>query len=109
MIKLDIIYSPAVNFAMQQNHVPVIRKILLVNDEEEIIEDVKIKVAISPEISDEFERYLDQIPPKSTIEIKDFNLDISPNYLSELTEKISGEIIISLYNGEILILTKNIL
>lgn len=106
MIKLDIIYSPAVNFAMQQNHVPVIRKILLVNDEEEIIEDVKIKVAISPEISDEFERYLDQIPPKSTIEIKDFNLDISPNYLSELTEKISGEIIISLYNGEILILTK---
>ena len=106
MINLDVIYSPAVNFAMQQNHVPVIRKILLVNDEDEIIEDIKIKVSISPEISDEFEKYLDLIPPKSTIEIKDFNLDISPNFLSELTEKICGDIQISIYNGEILILTQ---
>lgn len=106
MINLDVIYSPAVNFAMQQNHVPVIRKILLVNDEEEIIEDIKIKVAISPEISEEFEKNLDQIPPKSTIEIKDFNLDISPIFLSELTEKICGVIHISVYNGEILILTQ---
>ena len=86
MIKLNLIYSPAVNFAMQQNHVPIIRKVVLVNDEDEIIEDVRIRISITPEISDEFEKFIDQIPPKSTIEVKDLKLEISPKYLSELTE-----------------------
>lgn len=106
MIKLNLNYSPAVNFAMQQNHVPIIRKIVLINDEEEIIEDVKINVSITPEISDELEKHLDQIPPKSTVEVKDLNLVISTKYLSELTEKISGEISISVFNGEVLLLSE---
>jgi len=106
MIQLSLIYSPAVNFAMQQNHVPIIRKVVLVNDEDEIIEDVRIRISITPEISDEFEKILDQIPPKSTIEVKDLKLEISPKYLSELTEKISGELLISVYTGEILMLTE---
>ena len=86
MIQLSLVYSPAVNFAMQQNHVPIIRKVVLVNDEDEIIEDVRIRISITPEISDEFEKFIDQIPPKSTIEVKDLKLEISPKYLSELTE-----------------------
>lgn len=105
MLKLTLSYSTAVNFAMQQNHVPIIRKLTLINDDEISIENVKIRVSFTPEISDEQERIIDIIPQTATIDIKDFHLNISTDFLSKLTEKISGEIIISvLHEGQTILL-----
>jgi len=107
MLKLTLTYSTAVNFAMQQNHVPIIRKLALINDDESPIENVKIKVSISPEISDEQERIIDIIPQKATVDIKDLHLNISTDFLSKLTEKISGDIIISVLHEEQTLLLAN--
>ena len=37
-LQIDGVFSPVVNFAMQQNYVPVIRKLTLKNKSEEALE-----------------------------------------------------------------------
>lgn len=106
MIKIDFIYCSAVNFAMQQNHVPVIRKILLKNETEQTIDDVKIAVSLSPDLTITVERVIDSVPAGTMIEVKDLQINISAKYLSELTEKVCGEIIIAVSKGDERIITE---
>lgn len=106
MIKIDFIYCSAVNFAMQQNHVPVIRKILLKNETEQTIDDVKIAVSLSPDLTITVDRVIDSVPAGTMIEVKDLQINISAKYLSELTEKVCGEIIIAVSKGDERIITE---
>lgn len=108
MLDIDLTYCPVVNFAMQQNHVPVIRKLLIINENTEEINNIRIVVMFSPLLTDTTERVIDRIPNESSIEIKDLQPIISVKYLSELTEKVSGEVIISISrNGEDIISKKH--
>lgn len=100
MLQLDLTYSPAVNFAMQQNHVPIIRKIRLKNESRQEIANVKIVVSLTPELTETEEKAIETIPHDTTIEIKDLSPRLSAKYLSELTEKVVGEIIITLKAGD---------
>lgn len=100
MLKLDLIYCSTVNFAMQQNHVPIIRKMLLKNETEQAIDDVKISVSLSPNLTERTERVIDSVPQGATIEVKDLQINISAKYLFELTEKVSDEISISVSKGD---------
>lgn len=106
MLELDFIYCSAVNFAMQQNHVPVIRKILLKNETEQAVDHVKIGVSLSPDLAEVTERVIDTIPQKITTEVKDLQLNISAKYLSALTEKVSGEIRITVSKDDQIIVTE---
>ena len=45
-LEVDLIYSPIINFAMQQNHVPTIRKLTIKNIGE--IDLSKINIQILP-------------------------------------------------------------
>lgn len=105
MFKLDLSYCSSVNFAMQQNHVPIIKNIHITNEEEESIDNIKITLSLGLDLTDKTERCIDTIPQKATIEIKDMQVDISARYLSELTEKITSEIIISISKDDETILT----
>ena len=88
MLDIDLTYCPVVNFAMQQNHVPVIRKLLIKNENTEEIDNIRIVIMFSPLLTDTTERAIDRIPNESSIEIKDLQPIISVKYLSELTEKV---------------------
>ena len=96
MLEIDLAYCTAVNFAMLQNHVPIIRKLLIKNEIEEAIDNVKITISFTPHLTDLAERVIDRIPKETTVEIKDLHPNISVEFLSELTEKVSGEVIISI-------------
>lgn len=100
MLKFNLIYCSVVNFAMQQNHVPIIRKILLKNETDKTIDDVKITISFSHDLAQKVERMIDTVPQDATIELKDLQINISAKYLSELTEKVSSEIIILVSKGD---------
>lgn len=106
MLKLDLTYCPAVNFAMQQNHVPIIRKIVLKNETEQTLENIKIVVSLTPELTEVAERVIDVIPQGTAIEVKDLQIKIAAKELSELTERISGEIIIAISKNDENIVTE---
>ena len=106
MLKLNLSYCSAVNFAMQQNHVPIIRKILLTNVTEHALNNVKIAVSLTPDPTEVTERVIDAIPQGATIEVKDWRMNLATKYLSELTEKVSGEIVVTLSKEEEHIVTE---
>lgn len=100
MLKIDFVYCPAVNFAMQQNHVPVVRRLLLRNESPEPMEAVRVVISMSPELFDRKEERIESIPLDGMVEVSGIHLQLSAQYLSELTEKISGEITITVFQQE---------
>lgn len=88
--QLEFIYSPIVNFAMQQNHVPVIRKLAIKNNTETELNDLFIQINSEPDFALVWQSRIDNIPPNGFVELTAINLKLSPKYLSEVTERITG-------------------
>ena len=68
-LQIDGVFSPVVNFAMQQNYVPVIRKLTLKNKSEETLENLKISVVTSPDFAAEWQREIAGIPAGETADL----------------------------------------
>lgn len=100
MLKIDFVYCPSVNFAMQQNHVPVVRRLLLRNESQELMEEVRVVVSMSLDLCECREYLIEAIPQEAIVEVNDVRLHFSAQYLSELTEKVSGEISITVFHQQ---------
>ena len=76
-IQLSLSYLPVINFAMQQNHVPVIREITLKNTGEETINDIDIIVRFEPEFALEYCTHIDSVAPATEEKISVVPISIS--------------------------------
>ena len=91
-IKISLSYLPVINFAMQQNHVPVIREISVWNDGDEIVRDIDIVVSFEPEFALEYKTRIDMIAPGTEAKVSVVPITVSTEFLSNLTERILGNI-----------------
>ncbi|MBP3856157.1 MAG: DUF4011 domain-containing protein [Ruminiclostridium sp.] len=80
------------SFAMQQNYIPLIRGIRLVNEGESSLEGVTVRAAADPEFMKPFEQTVPLAEGMRTTEISPVKLTLSPEYLFSLTEKVNGNI-----------------
>lgn len=93
--------NASINFAMQQNYVPVIRSLVVNNNSEEALENIGLKITFEPEFAKEFTYYIGSIPAKSSAEISPVRISTNTDLLFSLTEKMVGNITIEvLQNGE---------
>ncbi|WP_418620663.1 DUF3320 domain-containing protein [Ruminococcus sp.] len=93
--------NASINFAMQQNYVPVIRSLVVNNNSEEALENISLKITFEPEFAKEFTYYIGSIPAKSSAEISPVKISTNTDLLFSLTEKMVGNITIEvLQNGE---------
>ena len=99
-LTINLSYLPVINFAMQQNHVPVIREITLKNTSEEAINDIDINVRFEPEFALEYCTHIDSIAPDKEEKITVVPISISTEFLSNLTERITGSIKLTACKGE---------
>ena len=106
MIKLDLTYYPVVNFAFQRNHVPIIKKLIVVNETQQDIYNVKIKVSFLSEVSAGCENMIDIITQGTVLEVNKLLLNLSPQYLLELTERADDEIVITICDDEKVLVTE---
>lgn len=100
MLSIDFEYCPVVNFSMQQNHVPVVRKLFVKNEGLETLRKVKIVVSIYPVFCEKFEYFFDCIELESVIDVKAVQLNFSTEDLTSLTEKINCHISIAVFIGD---------
>lgn len=56
--------NASINFAMQQNYVPVIRSLVVNNNSEEALENIGLKITFEPEFAKEFTYHIGSIPAK---------------------------------------------
>lgn len=89
-----------INFAMQQNYVPVIKNIVVTNNTETELRNVKLRITADPEFIKTYETSPMDLLPSQPVETSALNILLVTEYLFSLTEKISGSITIEAVQDE---------
>jgi len=89
-IKITGVFNDIVSFAMQQNHVPVVRELVIKNLSDEEIKNIKIVITSDPDIADAWTIELDSLLPDQEHLFTGIDLRLSASKLFELTERING-------------------
>ncbi len=105
--KINFLFTPVVNYAIQQNRIPLIRKFSIENCTDEDWENIKIEIHCEPEIASRWEHQIDVIPAGQNLNLDVKNFRLSAKILSQLTEKITGEIRLRITTGEQVVFQKN--
>ncbi|QJD95216.1 hypothetical protein HH214_04650 [Mucilaginibacter robiniae] len=94
--KVNFAYIPAINFAFQQNHVPVIREFTLQNQSDQNGTNVGIEITTEHDFADVWKYNIDFLSRGETYEFKSILLNVSSKYLAYLTERIASRITITI-------------
>jgi len=97
-IRLDL--NTRINYAMQQNDIPVIHAAHIDNGSEEPLRDLKLRIISEPDFVELWERGIALVERRSTYNISPVELSLSPAYLSELTEGVRGQLRCEVWRGE---------
>lgn len=99
-VRVEVDLMDTVNFAMQQNGIPLIRKINIFNDSQEVCRDITVKVNFEPEFAGSYSHEVKMINPGACIEISPVEIVLSTEFLYSLTEKMIGCIEVAIFLGE---------
>lgn len=92
--------TESINFAMQQNYVPVIRNLVVSNENEETLSNLDLKITFDPEFAKEYTYHIDEIQAGQYVEVSPVRIQLKTEFLFSLTEKMIGTIRIELFQGE---------
>lgn len=99
-LEVDLIYSPIINFAMQQNHVPMIRKLAIKNTGESNLSNINIQIIPEPEFTIVWNKKIDALAKDEMIDMGAIDIKSITRYLAELTERIAGSFTLIIKTGE---------
>lgn len=99
-VKIGGHINASINFAMQQNYIPIIRNLVIYNETGEELHDLHLKITFEPEFAREYVFDIEKIGAHESVEIKPVRIKLSTEFLFSLTEKMIGNILIDLYEGE---------
>lgn len=91
-LEVHVAHIPIVNFAMQQNHVPVIREIMLKNTGKNDLKDVGVHISFEPDFAISYQQHIESIPAGTEERISTIPIQLSISFLSQLTERLLGYI-----------------
>ena len=97
---IRIEFDGRINFAMQQNDVPVVKSLVIDNPLERPLENLRVHVSGEPAFCEPWEARLSKIPPQSSHKFRAVDLLLSPVYLGDLTERVRGQLRVRLYEGD---------
>lgn len=107
-VRMEVACLPVINFALQQNGLPVIRSIRIDNNTSEDIFDARIQISASPAFCKGYRKIISIIPAKTQVEIKDVDIVMDAEYLAGLTEKVTGNLTVELSTEEKVICSENL-
>src|ERR1700744_5458049 len=99
-IQIELTLAPVINFAMQQNHVPVVKQLILTNAGDLDYEDLTVEISSEPEFSIIWKASLDHLKAGESYAFGSVPLRISATYLAGLTERLNGRLNLKINNAE---------
>ncbi len=99
-LRMEISSLTAVNYALQQNHIPAIRSITVYNDGTDALEDVELRITSAPAFCLPYSKQFSYLAPNTAVSVTDIELQLDGQYLSGLTEKASGTLTVSFIKQE---------
>ena len=94
---INLIYTPAINYAFQQNHVPIIRELTLNNTSETEWKNIKVEIIAEPDFVQGWKTEIESIVAGESHQISAIPIRVSTKFLAELTEKINGSLMLSIH------------
>jgi len=89
-VVLEVELDRKINFALQQNDVPVIKSIHLTNRTEQILTDITLLITPDPQYATPWSTHLIRLGAGETYNIHTIDLQLSPQFLGNLTERMHG-------------------
>ena len=107
LISVSGLINSSLNFAMQQNCVPVIRNLIITNKSDNVLENLQLKISFEPEFAKEFTYCIDSVPAGESVEISPVRITTNTELLFSLTEKTIGTITMDILQNDQVICTQH--
>ena len=89
-VKVQCDYLPLINFAIQQNGASIIHQLSIENTTPVPLKDIQVVITTEPTFGNAAPMAVEQIPANDSIRLSSFNLTLSANYFTQLTERLSA-------------------
>ena len=99
-LRMELHIIPVVNYALEQNGVPILRSLVLYNDSDESVEGVDVRIACRPMLCLPASRHIECLPAHSAFAVKSAVLLPNASYFAGLSERESGIVTARLFQGE---------
>ena len=99
-LKITGEFCSVINFAMQQNHVPVVRRLRITNLTEKPLQNISVHITSDPQMIAPFTTEITQLSPGQTMELSPLPLSLIPSFLLSLTERVEGTIMVTASQGD---------
>ncbi|WP_136608738.1 DUF3320 domain-containing protein [Paenibacillus dokdonensis] len=94
------LYCETVNYAMQQNHVPIVRNIILTNTADEDLIEITVKLTSEPQFAFEWKKSFDILPAGQSMDIGTVDLHMSTSFFGDLSERLTGSLTLTIWQNE---------
>jgi len=91
-MKIEMTYLRAVNLAMQQNRVPVVRELRIQNQTGRDLANVAVTVTPEPPFADPVQVDIGTMAADETKVLDAIRLNLQPNFFAQMTEGVAGDI-----------------
>lgn len=89
-------HLPSINFALQQNHVPVVREFGICNQSEQDWKNIKVEIVSEPEFATVWQQTIETLNNGETWSLNYITLNISASFLAALSERMTGKLILTI-------------
>lgn len=104
---IEFVYTQTANFAIQQNRIPLVRKLILKNPSQADLSDIQVMIACEPQFANNWEQRIELLPKNQSLELKIVDLKLVAKFLSEITEKITGELCLTISSNDAVLLRES--
>lgn len=103
-VQLKIELTSVINYALQQNRIPLIRELLICNNSASDIENAIVKLRCEPEFVCVHQINIALVPSGTSFSVSGFRPRINASFLAGLTERMVGQLYVTLESaqGEVL-------
>ena len=100
IIEISSTITHKIGFASHQNSVPILRELALANPGEQDLENLVLSLSADPPFLEPKSWRIDCLRANSTAHITERNVKLNAGYLADLTESISGEVVLRVTRGD---------
>lgn len=98
-ISVEFIYSPSINFAMQQNHVPVVRKLFIKNISGAEIPDITVEIKTDLDFATIWTRQTGTLIQEESLNWTDIDIKMNAAFLAGMTEKLNSSLLVTVFSN----------
>jgi very-short-patch-repair endonuclease len=103
IISVDLVYDRTVNYAMQQNDVPVVKSLRIVNGTDATLRDLNVRITTEPTFAALWESRVTVINPGESFNLGLVDLLLFHDFLACLTERVAGSLFVEVLQNDVLL------